>query len=432
MLMLSARVSLLALGFGNAVLTARLLQPEGRGAYATIMAALTLFTLSIGSIAQSVALSAAHDDVAERNRTTSASIGLALSAGLLPILLLLVWHPGGGWFGPALVAAGSTPLVLITSSVQFASLGRGRLGWVAALQIVQPALLVLLGVALMVRLHAGLVGAMLAWTLSWLFTAGIGAHVLVVLGWRLRLAELAPWRSKMLVRFGSGAAVYSTLTYFTNRMLLFLVQGTLGLGAAGVFSVAVTLAEPVSNMSAALSAAAYPRLVSAAARPREARRFFQLAFLMSIVVSAGTLGLALAFMVPVFGGAYRLAVLPLPLLLLAYVVMSGREIAALWYVHEQKSYWVPIRASMMAFVVTLGLALPLTLRFGTVGTATGAVAGGAVLMTILLVGLRRRGFVLKSLAVPNRSLLGPLVGLADRYGPRRLAAWLNALSPTDP
>ena len=285
--------------------------------------------------------------------------------------------------------------------------------------------LFLLGVALMVVFHLGLGGAMVAWTLSWLVTAAVSTYVLLALGWRLRTAELAPWRAQRLMGFGFGAVVYSTLTYFTNRSLLFLIQGMLGLSAAGVFSVAVTLAEPVSNMSVALSSAAYPRLVSADSRPREARRFIQLAFVTAVLGSSGILLLALILLVPVFGGAYRAAILPLPLLLLAYVVLSGREIAGLWYVHEQKSYAVPIRAAVVAFMVTLGLAALLVGRFGTVGVASGAVVGGVVLMGILLGGLRGRGLGLGLLIVPDRSLIGPLIGVLNKRGTRRLVPWLR-------
>ena len=424
-LMLAARASLLILGFGNTILTARLLQPGGRGAYATVVAGLTLFTLSVGSLGNGVALSTAHDELDAGHRTTTGSIGIAFSLGMLPLLLLLAWHPNGSWYLPAVVAALSTPFVLFTSSVQFACLGRGHLAWVAALQILQPGLLVLLGVALMVVLHLGLGGAMVAWTLSWLVTAAVSTYVLLALGWRLRTAELAPWRAQRLMGFGFGAVVYSTLTYFTNRSLLFLIQGMLGLSAAGVFSVAVTLAEPVSNMSVALSSAAYPRLVSADSRPREARRFIQLAFVTALLGSSGILLLALILLVPVFGGAYRAAILPLPLLLLAYVVLSGREIAGLWYVHEQKSYAVPIRAAVVAFMVTLGLAGLLVGRSGTVGVASGAVVGGLVMMGILLGGLRGRGLGLGLLIVPDRSLIGPLIGVLNKPGTRRLVPWLR-------
>lgn len=399
--MVTARAGLLALGFGNTVLTARLLQPEGRGAYATIIAALGLFTLCVGSLGTGVALSGAHDEADARRRATAGSIGIALTLGLIPILPLLVWRPGTDWYVPAVVAAASTPFVLLTSSVQFACLGRGRLGWIAALQLLQPGLLVLLGAALMVGVRLGLLGATLAWTASWIATAAVAVAVLPTLGWHLRLAELAPWRARRLLTFGAGAAIYSLLTYFTNRSLLFLVQGMLGLGAAGVFSVATTLAEPVSNMSVALSSAAFPRLAPEASRAREARTFLQLAAVTSVLAGAGVMALAALLLVPVFGGAYRTALAPLPLLLLAYVILSGREIAALWYVHERRTYAAPIRASVAAFAVTLASAVPLTVRFGTVGAAAGAVLGGAVLMTLLLGGLRGRGLALGSLARPN-------------------------------
>jgi O-antigen/teichoic acid export membrane protein len=410
-LMLTARASLLVLGFGNTVLTARLLQPEGRGAYASTMAALTLFTLTVGSVGNGVALSAAHDDEDTRRRAVTGSVGLAIGGGLLPLLVLVAWHPGGAWYVPALVAAASTPLVLLTNSAQFACLGRDRLGWVATLQLVQPALLVSLGAGLMLGLHAGLLGAMLAWTLSWAITSGIGLYVLAALGWRPRLAELPPWRSTRLMEFGVGASGYNLLSYFTNRSLLFLVQGLMGLGAAGVFSVAVTLAEPVSSMSVALSSAAYPRLVAAAGRPAEARRFLQLALVASLLGGTAILLLALLLLVPLFGSAYRGALVPLPFLLLAYVVLSGREIATLWYVHELKSYGIPIRASLVSFVATLGLALPLTARFGATGAAAGAVLGGLVMMTILLTRLRRRGLAWRYLLTPDPSLLGPLAAI---------------------
>lgn len=401
-LMVTSRISLLALGFGTTVLTARLLQPEGRGAYATIIAALTLFTMCVGAFGTGVALSGAHDEAEARRRATAGAIGIALTLGVLPLLLLLAWRPTGFWHVPALVAAASTPFVLLTSSVQFACLGRGRLGWFAALQLLQPGLLVVAGAFLLVGVHLGLLGATLAFTVSWMVTAAAGMAVLPRLGWRLRLAELAPWRARSLLTFGAGAATFNLLTYFTNRSLLFLVQGLLGLGTAGVFSVATTLSEPVSNMSVALASAAFPRLAAAETRPEVARTFFQLAAVTSLLASTGLMALAALLLVPVFGHTYRMAIYPLPLLLLAYVVLSGREIATFWYVHEQRTYATPIRASAAAFAATLVAAVPLTMRFGTIGAAASAVLGGTVLMTVLLGGLRQRGLALRSLVEPNR------------------------------
>src|SRR5215469_9342756 len=103
-LMLFARASLLALGFGNTVLTARLLQPEGRGTYATIMAALSLIALLVGALGSGVALSGAHDDPATHNRTVTACIGMALTLGILPPVLLVFWQPGADWHWPAVIA----------------------------------------------------------------------------------------------------------------------------------------------------------------------------------------------------------------------------------------------------------------------------------------------------------------------------------------
>src|SRR5262249_37342297 len=133
---------------------------------------------------------------------------------------------------------------------------------------------------------------------------------------------------------------------------------------------------------------------------------------------AGILVLAALLLVPVFGAAYGPAILPLPLLLLGYVVLSGREIAVLWYVHEQKSYAVPVRASAVAFAVSLAAPLPLAWRFGLVGAGGGAVAGGLVLMAILLAGLRRRGLAPRSLLAVDPELLEPVAAAVRRLGRR--------------
>jgi O-antigen/teichoic acid export membrane protein len=414
-LMLGCRVGLLGLGFGNTVLTARLLRPEGRGTYAMVMVALGLLSLLVGSLGTGVALSAAHEEADSSRRTTSASIGLAFTVSLLLLPLALGWQPGASWHVAATVAFASAPLMLFISYVQFACMGRGRFGWFAALQLLQPALLVILGVALMVIVPLGLLGAMLAWTVSWALTSPLALCALLALGWRFRLTELMPWQSRRLIAFAAGAGIFNGLSYFTNRSLLFLIQGVLGSGAAGVFSVTAQLAEPVNYMSAALSTVAYPRLAPSSTRPAEARRFIQIAALVSVLGSSAIMILAVVLLVPIFGREYQMAIFPLPLLLLGYVIMSGRDIATFWYVHEQKSYAFPIRGAVAAFVVALGVAVPLVMWFGTVGAACGAGAAGVTLMTVLLAGLRQRGLALRSLL-----RLDPAVFSAslDRFGVR--------------
>jgi O-antigen/teichoic acid export membrane protein len=426
-LMLTTRASLLGLGFGNTILTARLLQPAGRGTYATIMAALNLVVLLIGSLGSGVALSAAHDEAEGSYRTTSASIGMACTIGLLPLLVFLAWHPRGDWHDAAVVAVAGTPFLLLTNYVQYACMGRGRFGWFAMLQILQPALLVVLGVLLMIGLRLGLFGAMVAWTLSWIVTASIAVCALVALGWRLRIADLLPWRSPRLISFGAGASFYNALTYFPNRSLLFVVQVLLGSSAAGIYSVTMQLAEPVNSMSGALATVAYPRLASSPGRPSEARRFLQTAATISIVGGGTILALALVLLVPIFGREYQAAIIPLPLLLLAYVILSGREIAALWYVHEHKSYAVPIRAAAAAFLVTLAVGILLVRSFGTVGAACAVMAGSATLMTVLLAGLRKRGFMPSSLLRLDPAALESVSVLINRRSARRLVIWIRTI-----
>src|SRR5262249_53537475 len=189
---------------------------------------------------------------------------------------------------------------------------------------------------------------------------------------------------------------YNALTYFPNRSLLFIVQVLLGSSGAGIYSVTMQLAEPVNSMSGALAIVAYPRLASSSGRPREASQFLQVAAIMSILGSGTLMALALVLLVPIFGVEYQAAIYPLPLLLVAFVILSGREIAALWYVHEHKSYAVPIRAAAAALIVTLAAGIVLVIRFGTVGAACATMAGSATLMTILLIGLQKRGFVPRS------------------------------------
>lgn len=424
--MVTARFAVVGLGFVNSVVTARLLQPDGRGAYAIIMAVLSLFGVIVGSGGTAVALSAAHESEDSKRVTLTNSAGLAVILGFVPLILAPLW-PGDSIFRSAvLLASIAMPFQLFTNSAQYAFLGAGRLKWLALMQIGQAAVAVVLGVVLIGVVRYGLRGATLAWTISWVVVCLAAFSGLRHWGWRFRLSDVAWAKAVRLLRFGVTSAVPGALSYAGNRALLFLIQMQLGIRLVGVYSVSLTIAEPISTVSTGLSAASYPRLIPMSTRARVASTFIQVAILFSLVLAVFLVAATRFWLTPVFGSAYSTAAGPLIVLLLAYVVLSGRDIAIYYCLHQTRSYAVPISASLGGFIATVLSAWPLVGWFGIEGAALSVLAGASVTMLGMVLGMRRLGFAVKELVSTDRVPLELSENSVLRSVGRRALAWVSS------
>ncbi len=421
----AGRVLTLALGLALLVLVARM-GPQVQGALALFMAVEALLVAAASGLGLALAREAAGGPLprARLRPRLLAALGWGLLAGLgLALASRLATGPG---YAQLWLLALAAPLLLLGPTVQGLWLGQGRLLALNAAQAAAPglALLALLGLAwaaapapllpvavlaawATARALLGLACAWLAWHAAGQASptgAGGAAGGLGAGGGDVADGQdgqdgrdgpdvpgkgVAPgWR------FLLGVAAGNVIGLLNLRATLFIVEHHGGLAAAGVYSVAVQVAELLWVLSAAVSVSAYHALRAgdpgaAALALRTVRLGWGLA-----LVAAPVLGALGWWALPALLGAdYAAARQPLLLLLpgvVAYAAASG-----LSAFHTQalgRPQWAA-KVAAGSLLLTLLLAAWAVPHWGPSGAALATTLAYTATMAVVVPAfLRRHGW----------------------------------------
>jgi O-antigen/teichoic acid export membrane protein len=277
-----------------------------------------------------------------------------------------------------LLTLATVPLALATAYQSFLLLG---LGFLRAFNVVRACSVALyvLGVGGIALAGRGTVPAYaVAWVVGQFLTFVVVTVWLVTSNrprWEWRPALFRP------------VAVYGAKTYASSLMgqmtlrLDQVLMTAFGVSAVlGVYVVAVAVASVTAPLFTALAVVVLHR--ARGATPREGGRkvleYLQLAFLLGLPACI-VLALAAPVLVPVvFGPAYRGAVVPAAVLLVASLFQGANGVLG----NGLRAMGLPGRpalAEAVGFVLTVGLLAILLPRFGAAGAAVGSlVAYGAV------------------------------------------------------
>jgi O-antigen/teichoic acid export membrane protein len=320
-------------GAATTILVARLLGPEGAGAFAiaiTLVVMLTTFAtlgvehgvayyVSSGRWAPRAAL-ATVTRVALVTGTTAALVGLAAR------LVAPSAFAGLSTVSTALVVA-AMPFTLLWFHRSYIALAVDRYEGFVVPPAVQSsvAMVVVLGCAL----AFGLTGALVALTVS--HVAGALATLRTVRG----LPQLAgagdsePRQLARAVRFGIKGYAGNALQLVNLRLDVFVLSAAVGAAAVGQLSVALAVTGVMWLLPHALSEVVFPRVATLSARPDgQAERAMVEAkgvrhAVLMIAGGAAVIAAALLLLVtPVFGEAFRPAI-ELGLILLPGVALLG-------------------------------------------------------------------------------------------------------------
>lgn len=395
----------LAFGVATGVITARLLEADGRGLLAALMFWPNLIA-GIGIIGLPTALTyyVAQNTVDERKLVDSALVvALLLStvvAGVGAVLVSLLFGTGDKdllWHAIIYTVA-LIPFNLMALTLTAADQGRQRFGHYNAARLL-PQGIYLVGLAGF--LAAGEITVVTALWLSWLGTFATAVYKLFAVTQERRLGRPDWYSMKSLLSLGGrfhSANVISLLGQQADRML---VLGLWSNAIAGHYAVAYSLANaPLSVLMMAFNSILYPRLIAADVDRR--RQLVRITFLLvSTVVLAGVLGMmaVVPWLLPaMYGHDFEAAVLLCELLLLAYVPGALRVfcINVLAGMGEWKGRVVAEFAALLAFTVA---AVPLVVFFDVAGVIlalfvsnlVGAFIAGRFLWRQL--GLYRRDMV---------------------------------------
>lgn len=379
---LLTRVGLFGTSTVMAVATARLLGPEGRGVYALLAQTALLLVL-----VTNLGLSPATVYLAGQRRFSVGVLawnGLGAGLGLGLVAVPLTWlvyalvpqvFRGVPTDLLALVAL-TVPLTLATQILSSLLLGRQRVAAYNALVGAQglvgaAALLGALAVEPSVR------AAVLALAASAVFAL---LSTVGYLAWAEPEARRPVWTRRVLpaaLGYGLRGQAANVVQYLNYRLGFFVLNAFAGPAAVGVLSVAVVLAEALWYVTNAVATVLFPRMAALGKGARAADLTAQTARLglaLTVVLALG-LGVAAPVAVPaLFGRDFSGSAVALWLLLPGTVAFALTNVLAstlAGWGRPGLNAW----ASLLCFVMTLGLAFLVIPRWGAAGAALAMSAG---------------------------------------------------------
>ncbi len=303
---LSARLTSGAAAFALAVLTARVLDTHGRGAYVVLTTAAGVGVVVLSAPAPVMVADLIHnrsDEAELRGGMLALGAGSALVLALAAMIVNLagVGLPGAPWV--QILAAIATGIVVFVSCEIGLAQATGRVTAVGLGEIAL-ATLPLVASAAIAAFGAATLGSLIT---AWL--AGVSATAALQLWFALRRGAISAIDSGILRRWlwrARGIAVSNGMLQLCARIDVLVVSGVISVSAAGVYSIPVALAANLLLFPRALLTVTYRSIMTA---PREeiARRTASTTTgCVALVLAAGAVGAPLTAVLSarIFGGAY--------------------------------------------------------------------------------------------------------------------------------
>lgn len=248
----------------TAIVTARALGPEGRGAYAlaTIAPALVFALANMGLPSATTFFVAQRRhrsvEVVTASLFTSGVLGVA-SALVAGALFLTVAHAAvrGLTTTQLVISLAAVPFLFLAATVQAVILGKQRYGAYGVVTLVQAAGVLVLILPALFLTHRPVTGAIA------LTTVAVAAISLVTLWWCRRLVpgSVRPSRKFVLEswRYGLQSHLGNVMSFVGYRADIFLVAAYANIKAVGLYSVAVATAERAWILSTVASTVLFSR-----------------------------------------------------------------------------------------------------------------------------------------------------------------------------
>jgi O-antigen/teichoic acid export membrane protein len=383
----------LLLGAVTGIVTARVLGAEGRGVYSLAVAVAAMATIGVGlGLQQALAFTVASDPT-RAERAVFLSVAVAIGGGMagLVVGVPLVHELVSDSNTATAISIGlvSLPLSLFGGNVigVFQGLRLGRP--FNALRLITP-----FAFALLLLAAIGLPGAISPGTAVMLWVLSQGSAVFLAV-WLLRRDHIGVKRAPR--RFITATICYGlvvnldTLAWQVNRYAGLLVLGAAGtLTQVGLFSVGLGYGAPVGILALAIAIHTLPDISAAghAARAEIAVKRIRTAVVTTLPLAI--LGvIAAPFLIPfAYGADFRRGVGTAQILIIAQAALGVAQVMA-EISRGLGRPGLPAVASLAGALGAMGV-IPLLLpRYGIEGVAFGTVGAYAIMLIILILGLRR-------------------------------------------
>ena len=373
----------LTLAFVSGVITARWLEPEGKGAYAALLSLITIVSsmasLGLGDAAV-VMLGRTEATMKDFVRATLIPVlGVSIvGAFVLALLAEAQLADQGPTLGRAiLVSAVVVPIASLAKIMNDIANAREQIVRTSVIRVASH--VVTLGGLLIFVVVAGLhiTGGMLAVVVSSGFAAAGGAMLILQMGGDFRPI----WNMHLLgraLRLGLVIELSHVLLTLAARVDVLFVYSIAGRASAGHYSVALTVGELVATAASAVAFALYPRVARISDEEGYAlvAKASRVGLAMS-ALSAIALGLLVPFLLPLaFGDDYRPSVVPALILLLGGVLWGELRLLTRARTARGRTR-LQLAAYGTTLIVMVALDLLLIPPLGIEGAAIASVCGPA-------------------------------------------------------
>lgn len=355
----------LIFAFFCGVITARWLEPDGKGAYAALMSLVMIFASmsSLGLGDASVILMGRGEATFRRmSGTILGPVVVASGIGALALSILAGFQLAdqGPTLGHSiLVAALAVPTVCLWNVFGAVANGRELIVHTSAIRVFVHAATFLGLLLFVVVLGLYVTGGMLAF-----MTASLAGFVAVAILVVRKGGEISfAFDRKLLrsaLRLGLVIELGHSILVLGARVDVLFVYSMIGRAAAGRYSVALTVGQLVASASLAISFALFPRIAKVA----EQDRYPLIAKASRIGVAVSLISaLILVVVIPVilpwaFGTAYRGSVLPALILLIGGISWAEQQLLSTARTAQGRTrLQLVARASTLATTVVLDLVL---------------------------------------------------------------------------
>jgi O-antigen/teichoic acid export membrane protein len=385
------------LALGLVVLQSRFLHTSGRGAFVLAVLSVTILVRLLGQLGFAVT-NRMQQRSAELRRLVQAALALGLALGVAGTAAIVAWgaFTRGVGSSVAAIAAGALVPAIVWQCISGVLLGLGRVRLWNVIQTLPPVLTTAGMFVLVVWLHHGIRGAVLAWTLAHVLTASFSLVATRAIWLPFSLLRLLDLFNLALARLALTMGAVQVVNLISYRVELFVLDRYRGIARVGVYSIAVQTGEMLWLVAGAVAAA-----VTAPCLHEDEKEAASLivrsalkSFAYTAIVAAG-LGTVAPFLIPaLLGRSFAGAARPLAFLLPGIVAYAPVTVLVVYLSVRRGKPRLSLLVSAVGMLVTLASALALIPRHGATGAAIASSLGyfaGAGLAWFFLARLARSG-----------------------------------------
>jgi len=409
------------------ILIARLLGPEGKGTY-TLVTLIPMLMISLGNMGinnSAVYFMSKEKENRKAIFITGLKISLLIALSLYAILQLCFawWHQYYENIPEQLfyITIPLVIIILISDFLHFSVLGMGRVDFFSLTGVLKS--LISLGVFLIAFFMPGntLTNVLIACVISYLM--GIVTECYFLKQTQIFSGKFCerPFPAKQLLRFGGITHIITVSQFMSYRIDQLLIPVFLSSSDLGIYTIAVSLAERILMLPAAIQMALLPRIPDTSLEKganivaRVLRHLIILNIVIIIVISA-----AGSFLIHLFFGVdFKSAYIPMLLLLPGIVSISFWKIVGSYFISTNRAV-IPAVISVFSVILNLFFNLFLIPRWGIIGAASASTISYSFTgLLIVSVFCRNTGLTFKQILIPGRTELNDykilIRQLTDKY-----------------